>query len=486
MKRIVIVGAGPGGICTGIKLKEAGYDSFTIVEQADGVGGTWRHNRYPGCRCDVPSVLYSFSFAQKPDWQSRYATQPEILAYMEELAEQNGLLPHTRFNTRVTGAHWDDARALWQVVLDSGEMLEAEVLVSAIGLFNEPSIPALAGLDSFPGAVMHSARWNPDVTLEGRNIAVIGSAASAVQLVPEVAKVAGHLTIYQRTPNYVRAREADYTPQEQAEISANPALMHEERTRVTQWVDAMCKMQDTALLDFAAGDCVENARVVVDEGVRQRLSPAYAFGGKRPLVSSDWFPTFNRDNVELVTGPIARIESDAVVMADGTRRQADVLILATGFQTTRFLSVIPVTGRDGRTLDEAWRDGARAYLGMTTSGFPNLFMLYGPNTNNGSILHNIECQANYVVRHLRWMERENVAAIDIRPDVLAAYNDEIQRKIAAIPAWNADVAGYYRADNGLNVTQWPDGMQHYREVTSVLDPAVYEVIRVTATAEAAG
>lgn len=482
MKRVVIIGAGPGGICTGIKLKEAGFDSFTIVEQANGVGGTWRNNTYPGCRCDVPSVLYSFSFAQKPDWQSRYATQGEILGYMEDLAEEYGLMPHVRLNTRFTGATWDDRRSLWRVALDDGQILEAEVLVSAIGLFNEPNVPAIDGLDSFAGPVMHSARWQHDVALDGRNVAVIGSAASAVQLVPEVAKVAGSLTVYQRTPNYVSAREADYTPEEQAAVSSDLTLMHAERERVAGWIDAMCKMQDTELLDFAAGECAKNAQQVEDEDTRERLTPRYVFGAKRGLVSSDWYPTFNRETVTLVTDAIARIEPDGVVAADGTHRAADVVILATGFQTTRFLAVVPVSGRNGVKLDQVWRDGARAHLGMTVSGFPNLFMLYGPNTNNGSILHNIECQSAYVVRHLEWMERDNLAWIDIRPEVLDAYNVEIQRKIGAIPAWNAGVSGYYRTEDGLNVTQWPDGMQYYQDVTSGLDTAAYETAKVSETA----
>lgn len=477
MKRVIIIGAGPGGICTGIKLKEAGYDSFTIVEQADGVGGTWRHNTYPGCRCDVPSVLYSFSFAQKADWTARYATQPEILAYLEDLAEQYGLMPHIRLNTRVQGAVWDDKASLWRIALDDGSSLEAECLVSAVGLFNEPNIPAIPGIETFSGPVMHSARWQHDVPLDGRRIAVIGSAASAVQFVPEIAQVASELTVFQRTPNHVRFREADYTPEEQAAISSDPALLHAEREKVAGWVDAMCKMQDTALLDIAAADCADNATVVEDEDTRQRLSPGYAFGGKRPLVSSDWYPTFNRPNVRLVTDAIARIEPDAVVGADGARHPADVLILATGFQTTRFISAIPVEGRDGRKLDHVWADGARAYLGITTSGFPNLFMLYGPNTNNGSILHNIECQADYFVRHLQRMEREGIAWIDVRPEVLDTYNGNLQREIAAIPAWNTGVSGYYRTDDGLNVTQWPDGMQRYREMTSTPDTGAYETGR---------
>lgn len=474
MKRILIIGAGPGGICAGIKLKEAGHDAFVIVEQADGVGGTWRHNTYPGCRCDVPSVLYSFSFALKPDWESRYATQPEILAYLEDLAERSGLGPHLRLNTRVAGAEWDAERCLWRVALGDGTTEEAEVLVSAVGLFNEPNVPAIPGLDSFAGPVMHSARWDHDIPLAGRRIAVIGSAASAVQLVPEVAEVAGELTVYQRTPNYVRAREANYTAEERAAISADPDLLLAERAQVAEWVDAMCKMKNAALLDQAAADCAQNASVVADEDTRRRLSPSYPFGGKRPLVSSDWFPAFNRPNVHLVTDAIARIEPDAVVTQDGTRREADVIVLATGFQTTRFLSTIPVRGRDGRRLDEAWADGARAYLGITVSGFPNLFMLYGPNTNNGPILTNIEAQVAYFLRHLARMEREGLAWIDVRSDALDAYNEELQRDIAAIPAWNVDVSGYYRTENGLVVTQWPHGSGDYREVTGRPDDGAYE------------
>lgn len=473
MKRVAIIGAGPGGICAGIKLKQAGYDDFVIIEKADGVGGTWRHNIYPGCRCDVPSSLYSFSFAIKTDWTERYAPQPEILAYLETLVERWGLAPHLRLGTEAQSAAWDDEGAYWTLKLSDGTQIEADVLISAVGLFNEPAMPNIPGLAEFGGDIMHSARWNHSIVLADRKVAVIGSAASAVQFVPEIAPYVRHLQIYQRTPNHVRPRE-EYTAEERTRLIGNEQAMRDDRSQVYGWVDAICALQDPALLAQGQQDCDDALSVVANPQTRVRLRPDFMFGSKRPLVSSDWYQTFNRPNVELVTAAIDRVTGSTIVTADGAARECDVIILATGFETTRFLSIIDVTGRNGRRLDDAWRNGARAYRGITVSGFPNLFMLYGPNTNNGSILFNIEQQTDYVVRHLERMDRDGLKWIDLHQEALDRYNERLQDDIASVSPWQGDVHGYYRAKSGLNVTQWPHGMTRYEQEVSKADFDAYE------------
>ncbi|WP_240334280.1 flavin-containing monooxygenase [Sphingobium estronivorans] len=478
MKRVAIIGAGPGGICAGIKIKEAGYDDFVIIEKADGVGGTWRHNIYPGCRCDVPSSLYSFSFAIKTDWTERYASQAEILAYLESVVEDWGLAPHLRFGAEVRSATWHEDAACWHLTLSDGTRIEAEVLIGAVGLFNAPAMPDIPGLSEFGGAVMHSARWDRSIDLADRNVAVIGSAASAVQFVPEIAPHVRHLQIYQRTPNHVRPRE-EYTAEERQRLIGNEQAMREDRSLIFDWVDAICGFEDPELLAQGQRDCDEALSVVAHAGTRDRLRPDFLFGAKRPLVSSDWFPTFNRPNVELVTEPVDHVTASTIVTADGQERPVDVMILATGFETTRFLSVVDVTGRDGRRLDELWRDGARAYRGITISGFPNLFMLYGPNTNNGSILFNIERQTDYAVRHLERMEREDLDWIDLRPEAMDRYNTRLQDEIGAVRPWQGAVNGYYRAQNGLNVTQWPHGMTRYAQELAKPDFDAYDTAAPT-------
>jgi len=476
-KKVVIIGAGPGGICTGIKLKEAGYSDFVILEQADGVGGTWRLNSYPGCRCDVPSVLYSFSFAPKRDWSSRYAEQPEILTYLEDLAERSGLARHMRFNTRVTGATWQDRENSWVVSLEDGSSISADLLVSALGLFNEPMIPNLPGLESFAGEVMHSARWNHGLDLTGKRVAVIGTGASALQFVPQVAQIADHLDVYQRSPNYVRVPEPEYTPEERQRMLDDPQFYQHERQMVFDWLENICEMKDPKFLADSTQQCLASLELVEDPDVRDKLRPDFPYGAKRPLTSRDWFPTFNRPNVDLITDSIRRVGKTEIELEDGTRRPADVIIFGTGFKTTKFLSAISVRGRDGLRLEEEWAGGARAYRGVTVAGFPNLFMLYGPNTNNGAIILNIEQQVDYMIRHLQRMEEQKIKWIDVRKSEMDRFNQRLQEDLASIKVWNSGVNYYYFSESGLNVTQWPHGMTYLAEELSRPDWDAYEQAR---------
>jgi cation diffusion facilitator CzcD-associated flavoprotein CzcO len=479
-RRIGIIGGGPGGICTGIKLLEAGIDTFTIFERAPGVGGTWYHNSYPGLACDIPSCLYSFSFEPKDDWSRPYGTQPEIRAYFEHCVEKYGLAPHLRLGTGVTAARWDDARALWQVETAGPEpgataTHEFEVLVAGVGMFGDLHLPDIPGLDDFAGTMFHSARWNHDHDLSGERVGVIGSAGSAVQFVPEIAPLVGRLFVFQRSPEWVLPKEDEpYTSEQLDRFRADPSLMAAMREEAFLRIDPNLTFSSPERRHEYEGYGQANLARVRDPEVRAKLTPEFMYGCKRPLMSNDWYPTFNRENVELVTDAITRITPDGIVTADGTERAVDTIVLATGFATTKYLSTIEVTGRDGIRLDDAWRDGAQAYLGITTSGFPNLFMLYGPNTNNGSILFMIECQVAYALRQIARLDGEHLAWIDVRPEVMKAYDEEIQSLLDRVEVWNSSCNNYYRASSGRIVTQWPSSMSEYAARTSAPDPDAYE------------
>ena len=475
--RIGIIGAGPGGLCAAIRLRQEGYTEVVVWERADGVGGTWRRNSYPGCACDIPSHLYCFSFEPKVDWSRPYATQPEILDYLEHCVDAYGLDPFLRLGCGVSAARWDDADGAWHVTTDDGQVTTVDVLVSALGMFNDLVEPDLPGLDAFAGVVFHSARWDHGHDLAGERVAVVGSAASAVQLVPEVAKIAGRLSVFQRSPNWVAPKDdTPFTPEQLERFRTDPAAAQAERDKIWGWVDVAQTFASAEMREAARQRGLANLALVEDPDVRRRLTPSYAYGCKRPLISNDWYPAFNRPNVELVTEPIPKVTADGIVTADGRERSFDTIVLATGFETTRFLSSIEVTGRHGRRLDDAWADGAQAYLGVTTSGFPNLFMLYGPNTNNGSIIFQIECQVAYLLRQLDRLDREGLTWMDVKQDVMDDYNRRLQDDLDHVEVWSADAChNYYRNGAGRIVTQWPHGMGKYREWTSAPDPDAYEV-----------
>jgi cation diffusion facilitator CzcD-associated flavoprotein CzcO len=475
--RVAIIGAGPGGLAAAKGLLEAGFTDVTLLEKGDGVGGTWRINRYPGCACDVHSHLYSFSWAPNPAWSRPYAAQPEILAYFEKVAADFGILPHCRFGVEVTGATWDEEAAVWRLATASGEVVEAEVVVSALGMFEDPVPPDIEGLADFAGTCFHSARWDWGHDLTGETVGVIGSAASAVQLVPEVAKLAGQLHLFQRTANWVLPKpDRPYRPEKLAHFAEDPEALAAHRAELHRLVDEAMTFSDPEQLAKTEALGLANIDVVTDPDVRRRLRPQHPYGCKRPLLSNDYYPTFNLPHVELVTDPIVRVVDKGVVTADGRTRPLDTLVLATGFETTRYLSVIEVVGRGGRTLAEAWAaDGAEAYLGITTAGFPNLFMLYGPNTNNGCILTMIEAQVAHVVAHLRRLRDEHLAWVDVRPAAMAAYNVEVQRALDQVDVWQAACSTYYRSPSGRIVTQWPFTMTEFARRTAVIDREAFAV-----------
>ncbi len=475
-RRIVIIGAGPGGICMGIKLLQAGYENFVILEKAPGLGGTWWHNRYPGAACDVPSHLYSFSFEVKRDWSTPYADAPEILEYVQACADKYAVTPHVRLNTEVTAAAWDDDAGHWHVHTNAGDHYTAAVLVAAQGMFNEPVWPAIEGLDQFAGTQFHTARWDHNHDLRGERIGVIGSAASAVQCVPEVARQAAHLTLFQRTPNWVMPKkDRPYSAKKLEYFATAPDAVEQNRFRLWQQFEGFVLLDDADRYEASVNMVLDNIALVENPQLRDKLTPRYAFGCKRVLLSSKYYQAFNRDNVQLVTDGIERVTANGVVTADGTEHQFDTLVIATGFNVTRYLSSIDVVGRGGQHLNDAWANGAQAYLGISTAGFPNLFQLYGPNTNKGSILFMIECQAAYIVRQLERLDSEQLAFMDVRAEVMDEYNLGIQHDANGIGVWAEDCNNYFRHASGRVVTQYPRNMGQYRLDTTAPDTHAYDV-----------
>ncbi len=479
--RITIIGAGAGGICAGIRLLQTGRPDFVIIEKDDRVGGTWHRNTYPGAACDIASHIYCYSFAPNPEWSKPYATQPEIQAYLERVAGEHGVLDRVRLRTAVRHATWLEEQGRWLLGLDSGDEIETQFVISAVGMFGEIAVPAIAGLDSFAGTIFHSAAWDHDHDLRGERVAVIGSAASAVQFIPEIAPLTEQLHVFQRTPNWVLPKDdVPYTPEQRDAFRADPALMAERRQQLFEQIEVSL---DYVGRRMSPAEAVgrKALEVVADPVVRAQLTPDHPFGCKRPLLSNDYLPTFNRPDVELVVTPIDHVTADSVVTTDGVARPVDAIVLATGFATTEYASSIDFVGRGGTTLSDAWGDGAEAYLGVTTSGFPNLFMLYGPNTNGGnSIILMLEHQVEYVLRLVAALEAGGNEWLDVRRDVMDRFNDALQQDIAGVDVWQASCNGYYRAASGRIVTQWPYNFTEYRRRTEADDISSFELGRTGA------
>lgn len=480
-RRILIIGSGFGGLGLAIRLKRAGIETFTILEKATTLGGTWRDNTYPGAACDVPSMLYSFSFEPKTDWTRKWSGQAEIHAYMEECAQRNDLLHHIRFGVEVASAEWDEAAGTWTVRTTAGEELVAEVLVSGVGQLSRPQIPKIAGLETFRGPTFHSARWNHDVDLAGQRVGVIGNAASAIQFIPEIAKEVAHLTIFQRSANWMIARgDRPFKPWETWILQNVPGALRLYRGFLWGFAELLLypvMRQRPTLARLYTKWALENLEThVAEPELRARLTPDYPIGGKRILIHDDFFPALGRPNVELVTSPIARITEDAVVTADEastTAHPLDVLIFATGFRTNPFLAPMKIAGVRGRSLEVDWSHGARAYFGMTMTGYPNFFMLYGPNTNLGhnSIIFMLECQIAYVMDAIQWLSADDLKAIDLKPEVMEAFNEQIQRDLAGT-SWAAAPESWYK-DAGRITNNWPYSTFEYWRRTRALVHADY-------------
>jgi cation diffusion facilitator CzcD-associated flavoprotein CzcO len=459
--RVVVIGAGFGGIGTSIKLAERGID-HVVLEKMDDVGGTWWANKYPGCRCDVPSHLYSFSFALNPDWTNTYSEQPEIHRYLRKVAEDHGVIPRIRFNTTVNSARWDDDARHWELDTSAGT-LTANAVVTAHGFLSEPAIPQIKGLDTFGGQVMHSAQWDPSYDVTGKRVAVIGTGASAVQLVPKVHETARRLYVFQRTAAWILPhRGRPIRDWERAVFRRVPAAQRAMRALVYYSSElvvlpALLKGRRLELIRKMSLDHLEQQ--VPDPQLRARLTPTFEPGCKRLTPTNEYLPAISSPRTELVTDGIEQVTPEGIRTVDGTLRELDVIILATGFRVTDNTFPSAITGRDGRTLREVWDAGSMGgYNGTTFAGFPNLFMLAGPNTGIGhtSLVYMIEAQLPYIVQALELMEQRGIAALDVRPDVQEAFNEDLQRKLAPSVWLTGGCSSWYLDKNGRNATIWPD------------------------------
>jgi cation diffusion facilitator CzcD-associated flavoprotein CzcO len=477
---VAIVGSGFAGLGAAVQLKRAGRHDFVILERDEDVGGTWEANTYPGCQCDVPSNLYSFSFAPNPDWSHTFAKQPEIWAYLRKVADDFGIRPHVRLRCEVEGAAWDESSGRWRIETSDGP-LTARVLVTGVGGLSEPSIPDIPGAERFEGPAFHTARWDHDVELAGRRVAVIGTGASAIQVVPRIAEQAAHLDVFQRTPAWIMPHPGRPTrPRERALFRALPALQRLVRGAVywgrELYVIPFKHHRLSRLPERMARAHLEAQ--VPDPGLRERLTPRYEVGCKRILLSDEYYPTLQRPHVELVTGAIAEIRPRGVLTADGVEHRADAIVWGTGFRVTDMPVMDWLRGRDGRTLGEVWaQDGMQALRGTTIAGFPNLFMLVGPNTGLGhnSIVFMIESQLAYVMQALAAMDRAGARVLDTRPAAQAAFNAALQRRVPGTVWVEGGCSSWYLDARGRLTTVWPGSSWSFRRATRRFDPAEHEL-----------
>jgi cation diffusion facilitator CzcD-associated flavoprotein CzcO len=479
--RILIVGAGIGGIAMAIELRNSGFDRITILEAAPNAGGTWHYNSYPGAACDVPSPLYSFSFAQRTDWTHMCSPQPAILRYLHEVAETHGVAPLIRYDSQVDACSWDSETSAWTVRTADGAEHVAEVLIIATGQLHRPVIPNVPGRDTFTGTAFHSARWNHDYDLRGKRVAVVGTGASAVQFVPEIAREVAQLTVYQRSGNWFLARRnKPYPPGVRLAIERIPFLQPLLRTFFFHYgeiLTAAIRHPNTFGKIVRARSAAFMKRKIKDPELRRKVWPDYTFGCKRVLFSSHFLPALTRPNVELVTDPVTEITPTGIRSADGKVREVDAIIWATGFATNDFMFPMEIFGRDGVSLRDAWAGGAHAHLGMTVPGFPSMFVLYGPNTNTsgGSIIWYLEQQAAYVRQALELVRDRSARAIEVKADAEAAFDRATQARFAGT-AWT-DCDSWYRNGEGRIVANWPGYMRDYRAAVAEVKESDFELVR---------
>ena len=487
--RVIIIGAGFGGIGAARELTKDGLADVTVLEKADDIGGVWRDNTYPGAACDVPSHLYSYSFARKTDWGRRYAEQSDILGYIRDTADRFGLRDLVRCGVEVTSATYDDAHATWRVESSSGEVFEADVLVPAVGQLSRPSVPSIPGLDTFAGPSFHSAEWRHDVDLTGKRVAVLGTGASAIQFVPRIRRKAKHVRVFQRSAPYVLPKpDRGYTDVHHAAFGRVPGFAAAMRGMVWQ-ITEFLGLALTRIAQLARpiqGAATLNLKHhIKDVELRAKLTPDYPIGCKRVLFSSEWYPALAMGDVDVETAAVSEVTPTGVRTADGRLHDVDVIIYGTGFKATEFLAPMSISGRDGRDLHTQWSDGARAHLGMTVPGFPNMFLIYGPNTNLGSssTILMMEQQAGYIRQVVAELGRGGAhRAFEIRRTVEEQYDAEVQARLDD-GVWTA-CQSWYRTDAGRVTTNWPGLVREYQRRTRHAVLADYqEVLPNTAAKE---
>ncbi|MFA9218709.1 MAG: flavin-containing monooxygenase [Sphingomonadaceae bacterium] len=477
---VAVIGSGFSGLCMGIKLREAGIHDFVILEKEAVFGGTWRANHYPGAACDVPVHLYSFSFAQNADWSRRFAQQPELLRYTESLLQRYDLGPHLKLDHGLQAATYDEAQGWWRLRTKHGE-LTARSVVSAIGPLSRASAPQLPGLAQFRGQTVHSSDWDHDYDLRGKRVAVIGTGASAIQFVPVIAAQVAQLDLYQRTPPWVLPRPdrpigrgerwllRHVAPLQQLYRGLTYVALEARYLAFARWPMLM------RLVEAQARHHLKR-QLPHDAALRDRLTPSYTAGCKRLLLSNDYYPALGRPNVALVTAPIAEVRASSVVSADGVERAVDAIIFGTGFDVEHTLGAIPVQGRGGRLLSEAAAGGLEAYKGATLEGFPNFYLIIGPNTGLGhnSMIYMIESAVRYVVGALQLRRREGLRTLEVKPEVCRQFNATVQQRLART-VWASGCKSWYLSSTGRNSTLWPGFTFQYRRLTRHFDRDAYRV-----------
>jgi cation diffusion facilitator CzcD-associated flavoprotein CzcO len=476
--RVAIVGAGFAGLGAAIRLKQDGMDDFVVLERGDDVGGTWRDNTYPGCQCDIPSNLYSFSFAPNPNWSRTFPTQPEIWDYLRDCARRFGLYPHIRFDHEVLSATWDADAVRWRIETAHGE-LSADVLIGAPGGLSEPSLPQLPGLDRFEGPSFHTARWDHDFDLAGKRVAVVGTGASSIQVVPRIQPEVERLHVFQRTPPWIIPHpDRPVTARERGLFRRFPPSQRMLRGGIYWALEArgIGFAVDPRVLKVAERVALRHMRdQVPDPELQRKLTPSYRMGCKRVLLSDEYYPALVEPNSELVTEAIAEVGPRSILTADGRERPVDAIVFGTGFRINDHPMFARIHGREGASLAEAWRGSPQAYLGTTVAGFPNLFLLVGPNTGLGhnSIVFIIESQLNYVFGALRAMREREAATLEVRPEVQEEYNAQLQRRSQGTVWTEGGCASWYLDANGRNTTLWPGFSWSFRRATRRFDPESY-------------
>jgi cation diffusion facilitator CzcD-associated flavoprotein CzcO len=478
-RSVAVVGGGFGGVGAIVMLKRAGYRDVTVFERAERIGGVWHHNTYPGAACDIPSHLYEFSFAPNPRWSRRYAPQPEIQAYLEGIAESYGVADRIRTGTEVRGARWDAERGKWQLETSAGPH-ECDVLVTACGQLSVPAVPPLPGLESFGGAAFHTARWRHDVDLTGKRVAVIGTGCSAIQVVPAIQPIVGQVDVYQRSPGWTLPKmDFEYGERAQRLFNRFPALQRLDRASIFyfQELAALGMTRYPRLLRLfqkIAKRQIDSA--IADPELRRKVTPTDDMGCKRIMLTDDWYPTLTKPNVDVIVDGIGEVTPAGIRTQDGTERAYDAIVLATGFKTHGFVAPMEVIGADSRSLAEAWGDRPRAYLGLSVPDFPNMFLLYGPNTNggSGSVVTTIEAGMSHVIAALEEMERRDAERIEIRRPAAERFDGELREKLAGT-VWHTGCTNWYVDANGNDPNQWPWLWSTYKRRTAELEPEAYQL-----------
>ncbi|MBK0417514.1 NAD(P)-binding domain-containing protein [Leucobacter sp. CSA1] len=474
----IIVGAGYGGLGAGAQLQRAGISDFVILERADRIGGVWRDNTYPGAACDTQSIIYCYTYFPHLSVTRMFSEQPELLGYLEALAAEYDLTGRIRLGSEVTAATWLEDRGLWEVTTAAGETHLGRAFVPAWGQLGVPFIPDFPGMADFTGTMFHSAHWDHDVDLAGLRVASIGNAASAVQYVPEVAEEAGRLTVFQRSANYLLPRNQEVFDEERRRgFQADPAVFEALRTEIHTMRENGFQRVRHATSEQATGVAEARAHLenqVRDPALREKLTPDYEFGCKRILRTDDYYPALMRDNVELVTEGIAEFTPTGIRTVDGEVREFDVVVFGTGFKSQAFHAGMRITGRAGVSLDERWGDAPEAFFGLSVDGFPNMFLVYGPNTNlnHNSIVTMMEVQHEFIVAAVQRLREHPGLVIDVRPDVVAAHNDEVQAELAN-SAYSSDCSSWYKNAAGRVVNNWHGTVEEYRTAVAAISPADY-------------